>query len=154
MHHTSIDVSKEHAAPTFRFQKQNKKESSMNQYCLIFHPENECYIFLRNVGRLTGLHCYMKQRNATKSVDFSHQANYNNWATPAAGNAMPNFAGGGIAWSEKRIRTADNLSFLDRSHYFLIQVTHLLSSRVWMDPVPDPALPITNGSAGNRTRDL
>jgi hypothetical protein len=33
-----------------------------------------------------------------------------------------------------------NLGFLDRSHYFFIQVTPQLSSRGWVDPVPDPLL--------------
>jgi hypothetical protein len=36
--------------------------------------------------------------------------------------------------------TVFNLSFLDRSRYFLIQVAPHLSSRGWADPVPDPLL--------------
>jgi hypothetical protein len=34
-----------------------------------------------------------------------------------------------VAWSEQRIPTAVNLSFLDRSRYFFIPVAPQLSSR-------------------------
>jgi hypothetical protein len=44
--------------------------------------------------------------------------------------------------------------FLDRSRYFFIQVAPQLSSRGWVDPVPDPLLLRKSGGAGNRTRDL
>jgi hypothetical protein len=40
------------------------------------------------------------------------------------------------------------------SRYFSIQVAPQLSSRDWVDPVPDPLLLTKSGSAGNRTRDL
>jgi hypothetical protein len=46
------------------------------------------------------------------------------------------------------------LGFLDRSRYFSIQVACQLSSRGWVDPIPDPLLLRKSGSAGNRTRDL
>jgi hypothetical protein len=55
------------------------------------------------------------------------------------------------AWSAQRIPTAVNLGFLDRSRYFSIQVATQLSSRGWVDPVPDPLLLRKSGSAGNRT---
>jgi hypothetical protein len=57
-------------------------------------------------------------------------------------------------WSAERIPTAVNFSFLDRSRYFCIQIAPQLSSRGWVDPVPDPLLLKKSGSAGNRTRDL
>jgi hypothetical protein len=38
--------------------------------------------------------------------------------------------------------------------YFSIQVAPQLSSRGWVDPVPDPLLLKTFGSPGNRTQDL
>jgi hypothetical protein len=41
-----------------------------------------------------------------------------------------------------------------RSRYFSVQVAPQLSSRGWVDPVPDPLLLRKSGSAGNRTRDL
>jgi hypothetical protein len=59
-----------------------------------------------------------------------------------------------VAWWAQRIPTFVNLGFLDRNRYFFIQVTHQLSSRVWVDPVPHPLLLRKSGRAGNRTRDL
>jgi hypothetical protein len=44
--------------------------------------------------------------------------------------------------------------FLDRSRYFSIQVAPQLSSRGWVDPVPEPLFLRKSGSAENRTRDL
>jgi hypothetical protein len=46
-----------------------------------------------------------------------------------------------------------NFSFLDRSHYFL-EIAPQLSSRGWVDPVPDPLLLRKSGSAENQTRNL
>jgi hypothetical protein len=47
------------------------------------------------------------------------------------------------------------LSRLSRPHTLLsIQVVPQLSSRGWVDPVPDSLLLKKLGSAGNRTRDL
>jgi hypothetical protein len=59
-----------------------------------------------------------------------------------------------VAWSAQRILTSVNLGFLDRSRYFFIQVAPQLSSRSWVDPVPDPLLLRKYGRAGYRTRDL
>jgi hypothetical protein len=50
--------------------------------------------------------------------------------------------------------TVVNLSFLDRSRYFLFQVAPHLSSRGWVDAVPDPLLLRKSCSAWNRIRDL
>jgi hypothetical protein len=60
----------------------------------------------------------------------------------------------GVAWSVQRIPTAVNLGFLDRSRYFSIQVAPQLSSRGWVNPVPDPLLLRIFDSSGNRTWDL
>ena len=57
-------------------------------------------------------------------------------------------------WSAQWIPTAVNLCFLDQSRYLFIQVAPQLTSRGWVDPVPDPLLLRRSGSAGNRTRDL
>jgi hypothetical protein len=54
----------------------------------------------------------------------------------------------GDSWSAERIPTAVNLSFLDWSRYSFIQVAPQLSSRGWVDPVPDLLL------LRSRTRDL
>jgi hypothetical protein len=59
-----------------------------------------------------------------------------------------------VAWSGQRIPMAVILGFLDRSRYFFIQVAPQLSSRGWVDPVPDPLLLRKSGRVGNRTRDL
>jgi hypothetical protein len=47
-----------------------------------------------------------------------------------------------------------NFGFLNRSCYFSIQAAPQLSSRGWVDPVPDSVLLRKSSSAGNRTRDL
>jgi hypothetical protein len=47
-----------------------------------------------------------------------------------------------------------NLGFLDRIRYFFLQVAPLLSSRGWVDLVPDLRFLRKCGSPGNRTRDL
>jgi hypothetical protein len=54
----------------------------------------------------------------------------------------------------KKIPTAVNFGSLDRSRYFSIQVAPQLSSRGWVDPVPDSLLLRKSGSAANRTWDL
>jgi hypothetical protein len=53
-----------------------------------------------------------------------------------------------------RVVSAVNFGFLDRGRYFSIQVAPQLSSRGWVDPVPDPLLLRKSGSSGNRTRNL
>ena len=73
---------------------------------------------------------------------------------PPVGEVVPTFAGrGGVTWSAQRVPTAV-LCFLDQSRYFFIQVAPQLTSRGWVDPVPNPLLLRKSGSAGNRTRDL
>jgi hypothetical protein len=86
------------------------------------------------------------------SVAFSPQANCTEWPT-ATGRLIlvPYFVG--VAWSARLVPTAVNLGFLDRSRYFFFQVAPHLSSRGWVDPVPDPLLLRKSDSAGNRTRD-
>jgi hypothetical protein len=53
---------------------------------------------------------------------------------------VPTFADRGCAWSAQQIPTAVNIGFLDRSRYFSIQAAPQLSSRGWVDPVPEPLL--------------
>jgi hypothetical protein len=89
------------------------------------------------------------------SVVFSPQANYTDWATTTCRrNLVPTSADRGVRRGQRwGSLTVVNLSFLDRSRY-IFQVTPHLSSRGWVDPVPDPLLLRKSGSAGNRTRDL
>jgi hypothetical protein len=54
----------------------------------------------------------------------------------------------------KIIPTAVNLNFIDRSHYFFIQVAPQLHSRGWVDPDADPLLVRKSGRTGNRIRDI
>ena len=44
-------------------------------------------------------------------------------------------------WLANRLSLYLNFSFLNRIHYFSYQVATQLSSRGWVDPVPDPILP-------------
>jgi hypothetical protein len=81
------------------------------------------------------------------SVAFSPQANYTDRATA---KLVPILWIEGVVWSAQRIPTVVNLGFLD----FSIQVAPQLSSRGWVDPVPDPLLLRISGSAGKRIRDL
>jgi hypothetical protein len=59
---------------------------------------------------------------------------------PLFGQVVLTFPDKGVAWSAQRIPTAVNFGFLDRSHYFFLQVAPQLSSRGRVDPVPDPLL--------------
>jgi hypothetical protein len=78
------------------------------------------------------------------SVAFSTQANYTDRATAACRRILCQLLRiEGVAWSAQRIPTAVNLGFLDRSNYFSIQVAPQLSSRGWVDPVPDQSHPGT-----------
>jgi hypothetical protein len=61
---------------------------------------------------------------------------------------VPTFADRGCHVVSATIPAAVNLSFLDRSRYFFVQVAPQLSSRGWVDPVPDPLLLRKSGSAG------
>jgi hypothetical protein len=65
----------------------------------------------------------------TNSVAFSPQANYTDWATATCWrNLVPNFADRGVSRGQRGgSPTAVNLSFLDRSRYFLFQVAPHLS---------------------------
>ena len=47
----------------------------------------------------------------------------------------------GALWLAKRLSLNLNFSFLNRIRYFSYQVATQLSSRGWVDPVPDPILP-------------
>jgi hypothetical protein len=91
----------------------------------------------------------------TKLRGLSLQANYTDRATSACRRSYCQLLRvEGVAWSAQRIPTAVNVGFLDRSRYFFSQVAPQLSSRGWVDPIPDHPLLRKSGRAGNRTRDL
>jgi hypothetical protein len=86
---------------------------------------------------------------------FGPLANYGDRATAACWRSSANFLRiEGVAWSAQRIPPLVSLDFLDRSRYFFLQVAPQLSSRGWVDTVPDPLLLRKSGSAGNPTREL
>jgi hypothetical protein len=58
------------------------------------------------------------------------------------------------AWSAQRIPTAVNLGFFRPEPLLSFQVAPQLSSRGWVDHVPDPLLLRKSCRAGNWTRDL
>jgi hypothetical protein len=75
------------------------------------------------------------------SMAFSPQANYTDRATAACWRSYCQLLRiEGVTWSVQWIPMAVNFGFLDQSRYFSIQVTPQLSSRGWVDPVPDPLL--------------
>jgi hypothetical protein len=65
---------------------------------------------------------------------------------------LPTFADRGYRVVSVTDPYGRSLGFLDRSRYYLSQVAPQLSSRGWVDPVPEPILLRESGSAGNRTR--
>jgi hypothetical protein len=91
----------------------------------------------------------------TKLRGFGPWTNYTDRATAACWRSWCQLLRiVGAVWSAQRIHTVVNLGFLDRGRYFSFQVAPQLSSRGWVDPVPDPLLLRKSGSAGKRNRDL
>jgi hypothetical protein len=89
-------------------------------------------------------------------VSLSPQENYTDWATAnCQWNLVPTFAHRKVSHGQRGgSPTVVNFSFLDRSRYFSFQVAPHLSSRGWVDPVPDPQLLRISGSTGNRSKVL
>jgi hypothetical protein len=90
------------------------------------------------------------------SWPFSPQGTYTDWSTATCRRFLVSaFADRGALRGQRcGSPTAFNLSFLDRSRYFFFQVASHLSSRGWVDPVPDPLRGKKCGSTGNRPRDI
>jgi hypothetical protein len=57
-----------------------------------------------------------------------------------------------IALSARLITYGRNFVFLDRGRYFFFQVAPQLSSRGYVEPIPDPLLLRKSGNVGNRIR--
>jgi hypothetical protein len=100
--------------------------------------------------------CCIANFGSIYSVTFRPQANCTDWATAAGRRILePNFSDRGLSHDQcGGPLTVVNLSFLDRSRYFFIQVAPHISSWGWADPVLDPLLLGKSRSAGNRTRVL
>jgi hypothetical protein len=114
------------------------------------------YSLAHNVNLLTLWDDCMYVSDKTNTVSLSPQANYTDWATPTCRrNLVPTFADRGVSRGQRSgYPTAINLSFLDPSRYYFFQKAPQLSSWGWVDPIPDPLLLRTSGSAENRTWDL
>jgi hypothetical protein len=69
---------------------------------------------------------------------------------------VPTLAGRGVSRGQRNVSPRPFLIsvFQTWSRYFFIPVVPQLTSRGWVDPVPDPLLLRKSGSAENRTRDL
>jgi hypothetical protein len=90
------------------------------------------------------------------SVAFSPQANNTDWATVTSRQILvPTFVDRGVSCGQRSgTPMAIILNFLGWSCYFFFQVAPLLSSRGWVDPVPDPLLLRKSSSTKNRAWDL
>jgi hypothetical protein len=78
-----------------------------------------------------------EKTNKTKSVAFSPQVNYTDWRPPLVGNFSANFCGlggGGSRGQRGGTPTVVNLSFLDRSLYFLLQVALIYAKEAQWTP--------------------
>jgi hypothetical protein len=74
--------------------------------------------------------------------------------SPHVGEVSSNFCGWRMSRGQRNGSPRPLISiFYTRSRYFSIQVTRQLSSRGWVDPVPDTLLR-KSGSTGNRAREL
>jgi hypothetical protein len=100
-------------------------------------------------------HIFLFHGFCTNSVSFRAQAKYTEWVTAnCRRNLVPTFADIGASRGQRdESPTVVNLYVLNRSRYPFQLAPHL-SSRGWMDPVPDPLLRRKFCSAGNRTKDL
>jgi hypothetical protein len=78
----------------------------------------------------------------THSLAFIPQANYTDCATATGRRILvPTFADRGMSRGQRGgTLTAINLTFLDRSRYFLFQLAPHSSSRGWVEPVADPLI--------------
>jgi hypothetical protein len=75
-------------------------------------------------------------------VAFNPQANYTNWVTATCWRILvPTSADIGVSCGQRGSSlTVLNLSFPDRNSDLFFQVAPHLSSRGWVDPIPDPLL--------------
>jgi hypothetical protein len=100
--------------------------------------------------------CLISFDNVANFMAFVPKSNHADWATAAGRQILvPNFADR----RESRGQcgpspTADNLGYPEPEPLIFFQVAPQLSSRGWVDPVPDPLLLRKSESDGNRTRDL
>jgi hypothetical protein len=134
--------------------------SSQRLSCVSWNPPSKCCGIQPQAGQrhynsvLTN-HPFTRSYKPIKiSVACSPQANYTDRATAACRRSWCQLLQiEGVTWSAQRFPTVVNIGFLDRSRIFL-EIAPQLSSRGWVDLVPDPLLLRKPARAGNRTRDL
>jgi hypothetical protein len=87
---------------------------------------------------------------------LSPRANYTDWSTAIyQRDLVSTFVDRGVSRGQRGgSPTVVNLSFIDRNRYFSFQVAPHLSSRGWVDPVPDPLLLRKSGSQESRSGPL
>jgi hypothetical protein len=73
---------------------------------------------------------------------------------PLVGEVVSTFADRGCCVVSATDPPVVSPGFLDQSRYYFFHVAPQLSSRGWVNPIPDPLLLRKSGSAGNRTQDL
>jgi hypothetical protein len=85
-------------------------------------------------------------KNKTNSMALSQQAKYTDWSTAIyQRDLVPTFADRRVSRGQRGGSPAV-VNLIDPSRYFSFQVAPHLSSRGWVDPVPDPLLLRKSGS--------
>jgi hypothetical protein len=112
--------------------------------------------FLAFYGTEGSLPCppLVPEKEKLNSVASVGKRNIPTEQPPLVGEVVPTFAYRGCRVVSATDSHGRYLGFLDWSRYFFLQVASQLSSRGWVDPVPDPLLLRKSGSADNRTRGL
>jgi hypothetical protein len=103
-------------------------------------------------GRTSSYNFLLKLK--LNSVAFVSEQTMLTERPPLVGEVSANFCGRGCPVVSATDPPGRILGFLDRSRYYFFRVAPQLSSRGWVDPVPDPLPLRKSGSAGNRTRDF
>jgi hypothetical protein len=111
---------------------------------------------LKMTAPCQGRRCHNSDENTKlNSVVLVSKRTITTERLPLVGEVSDNFWGWRVSSGQRNGSPRPLISmFQTRSRYFSIQVNPQLSSRGWVDPVPDPLLLRKSGRAGNRTRDL
>jgi hypothetical protein len=116
------------------------------------------HVTLRSHGKWENvIYCKYKYKyfittNKTNSVEFSVRELHRPSVRRVSAKLVPTFPCRGCHVVSVTDPHGRILGFPDRSRYFLFQVALQLYLRGWVNPVQDPLLLRTSGSAGNRTR--
>jgi hypothetical protein len=97
---------------------------------------------------------YFSLVRSKENIFHMHSMTYLSSDRRLSAKLMPTFADRGCHVVSAANLHGLNFDFLDRSRYYFFQVSPQMSSRGWVDPVPDSLLLRKSGSTGNRIRDL